>query len=198
MLGKPLNITMENYHLHECYEYVHADNSKCRVPADMRDPRLIGGCGRIHYPKLKWAESIENMVVTAGATMLLGVGFKSVTQITSWFIGLVGATHSYAIADTMASHAGWAESAAYSNGTRPAMTLGALSGTSTVTCDNSGSVAVFNINGTATLNGSFVTSNSTVSGTTGTLYGEGDYLASRGVASGDTVNVTITLTAAAA
>jgi len=57
---------------------------------------------------------------------------------------------------------------------------------------------VFTINGTATVAGAFITSSNTKSGTTGTLYGAVDFSSSRSVISGDTLTVTVTLTAASA
>jgi hypothetical protein len=59
-------------------------------------------------------------------------------------------------------------------------------------------VAVFNINATSTVGGAFLTSNSTKSGTTGTLFSAADFQSpgDRSVASGDTLNVTYTLSLA--
>ena len=64
--------------------------------------------------------------------------------------------------------------------------------------DNAAAKASFDINGSTTIFGAFVTTNSTKGGTSGTLYGAADFAASRAVISGDTLNVTVTLTAAAA
>lgn len=107
-----------------------------------------------------------------------------------WFVGLKG-TGAAAAGDTMASHAGWAEVTPYSNATRPVLTLGAVAAGSV---DNSASVAVFTINATATVAGAFLCDLAVKAGTTGLLYGAGDFAASRSVLSGDTLNVTITLT----
>lgn len=100
------------------------------------------------------------------------------------------------LADTMASHTSFTESAAYSNVTRPAWTPGAVSAGSV---SNAASQAAFNMNATDFIFGAFLTSNNTISGTTGTLYGMG--VNSGGVAlavtSGATVNVTITATVTA-
>lgn len=96
----------------------------------------------------------------------------------------------------MNSHAGWAENTSYSNGTRPAYTPGAVAAGSV---DNSASKAVFNINGTATIAGAFMSTNSTKGGTTGVLLGVGNFdVGDRSVVSGDTVSVTVTATMAAA
>jgi hypothetical protein len=144
--------------------------------------------------RLKWIEDIPNQVMTAGINDLLTQYFKGSAYTAAFYVGLVdnASFSAYAAADTMASHAGWLESAAYSNATRPSLTLGTPSAGSV---DNSASKAVFNINATATILGAFVVTNSTKSGTTGTLYGAASFSGSRSVLSGDTLNVTITLSA---
>jgi len=83
----------------------------------------------------------------------------------------------------------------YSDATRPALVPGAVAAGSV---DNSASKAVFNINGTTTIFGAFVTDILTKSGAAGLLYGVADFATSRAVISGDTLNVTVTLTAASA
>ena len=64
--------------------------------------------------------------------------------------------------------------------------------------DNTASKATYSINGTATIAGAFITSDNTKSGTTGTIYGAVDFSSARSVISGDTLEVTVTLTAASA
>jgi hypothetical protein len=88
----------------------------------------------------------------------------------------------------MLSHAGWTESTAYSNATRPQ----AVFGTPTSTSSISNSATTFTINATATIAGAFLVTNSTKSGTTGTLYSAGSFAASRAVISGDSLLVTYT------
>lgn len=140
---------------------------------------------------LVWTEEVDNLTVNAGLNDILNQYWKGATYTAAFYVGLKGAG-TIAAADTMASHSGWTESAAYSNATRPALTLGSVASQSV---DNSASKAVFNINATATVAGAFVTTNSTVSGTTGTLVGAADFGSSRSVLSGDTLNVQITATA---
>lgn len=142
---------------------------------------------------LKWTEEVHNTVVNTGLNDVLSKYFKGSAYTASFFVGLKD-TGTIAAADTMASHAGWTEDATYSNSTRPALTLGSVASQSV---DNSASKAVFNINGSTTIFGAFVTTDSTKSGTSGTLYGAADFGASRAVLSGDTLNVTITCTASA-
>jgi len=141
---------------------------------------------------VKWVEEVENLVCTAGATDLLAKYFQGSAYTAAWYVGLYQGTGTLATSDTMASHAGWTETTGYSNANRPALTLGTPASGSV---NNSGSVAVFNINATNTILGAFVCTNNTIGGTTGILYGEAAFSASRSVASGDTLNVTMTLTA---
>jgi hypothetical protein len=148
----------------------------------------IGADGQV-----KWTEEVHNTVVNAGLNDVLSQYFKGSAYTAAFYVGLKD-TGTIAAADTMSSHGGWTENATYSNATRPALTLGSVASQSV---DNSASKAVFTINGTTTIYGAFVTTNSTKSGTTGTLYGAADFGTARAVLAGDTLNVTITLTASA-
>lgn len=101
-------------------------------------------------------------------------------------------------ADTMASHTSWTELAAYSEGVRQTFTPGTVAGGS---LDNSAAKATFTINAANTLiGGLFLTDSSTKSGTAGTIYGMAPFAANgfRQLNSGDTVTVTVTLSATAA
>ncbi len=136
--------------------------------------------------KLKWVESFENLVTTLGLNALLDNTFSAPAAAVTWFVGLKG-TGALAAGDTMASHAGWSELTPYSDATRPAWTKdGAASGGA---MSNSASKASFSINASATVVGAFMVDDSTKGGTTGTLYGGGDFSASRSVVNGDTLNV---------
>lgn len=140
--------------------------------------------------ELKWVEEVENLVVNAGLNDLLDKYFKGSSYTAAFYVGLKG-TGTIAAADTLASHSGWTESSAYT-GNRKALTLGSVASQSV---NNSGSPASFAINGTATIAGAFVCTAAT--GTSGVLYGAADFGSSRSVIDGDTINVTVTLTAAA-
>jgi len=139
---------------------------------------------------IKWEEDNKNIIVTAGLNHILDVQFHATTQVTAWYIGLKGAGTPVA-ADTMASHSSWAELTGYS-GNRKEWTEGAASSGSMT---NSSSVD-FTINATATVAGAFL--NTAATGTAGTLYGVVDFSSSRAVISGDTLQVTVTVTAASA
>jgi hypothetical protein len=142
----------------------------------------------------KWREVNENLVTTAGLNHVLSSTLDAATQITAWYVGLKGAGAA-AAADTMASHAAWTEVVDYSQSVRQTLTLGTAAAGS---IDNSASKATYSINGTATVAGAFINSDSAKSGTAGTLYGVVDFGSSRAVISGDTLEVTVTLTAASA
>ena len=139
---------------------------------------------------IKWEEDNKNIIVTAGLNHILDVQFHAATQVTTWYIGLKGAGTPVA-ADTMASHSSWAELTGYS-GNRKEWTEGAASSGSMT---NSSSVD-FTINATATIAGAFL--NTAATGTAGVLYGVVDFSSSRAVISGDTLQVTVTVTAASA
>lgn len=146
--------------------------------------------------RLKWVEDFHNLVVTAGLNDSLDKHFKGSTYTAAWYVGITGATPSFAAGDTMGSHGGWTEVTAYDEATRPALTLGDVAAGSV---DNSASKARFTVstNGTA-IGGAFITSNNTRGGGTGTLYGGGAFSAgNKTLDDGDTLDVTITLTAAA-
>lgn len=146
--------------------------------------------------QLKWRETIENLVTTAGLNDILDKYLKGSTYTAAWYVGLTDGTPTTAAGDTMSSHSGWVEVADYSESVRQTLTLGTVSGGSV---SNTASKATFSINGTATIGGAFVVSNSTKSGSTGTLYGVGAFSGGdKSASSGDSLTVTVTLTAAAA
>jgi hypothetical protein len=139
---------------------------------------------------IKWEEDNKNIIVTAGLNHILDTQFHATTQVTTWYIGLKGAGTPIA-ADTMASHSSWAELTGYA-GDRKEWTEGASAAGSMT---NASSVD-FTINATATVAGAFL--NTAATGTAGTLYGVVDFSSSRAVISGDTLQVTVTVTAASA
>jgi hypothetical protein len=147
---------------------------------------------------LKWRNEFDNLVTTAGLNKYLDATLKTGLAAPLWYVGLVlGPSETgYVAGDTMASHAGWAETVPYSNATRPAFTPGAIASGSV---DNSASKASFTCNATAIVSGAFVTDVSTKSGATGTLLGVGAFSGGdKTVDSGDTLNVTVTASIAAA
>jgi hypothetical protein len=149
---------------------------------------------------LKWEDENHNLVVSVGLQYMAGVALTSTAQITTWYVGLygAGASNTPAAGDTMASHAGWTEVVPYSNATRPQCNFATATTANPSVATNSASVAAFNINATQVVGGAFLVSNNTKSGSTGTLFSAADFSApgDRSVASGDTLNVTYTLSLA--
>lgn len=143
--------------------------------------------------KLIDREEFHNGITTAGKNSLLDVYFRAQTQITAWYLGLIDNAGFSALsaADTMSSHAGWTESTAYSDSTRQQWVQSAASSGSIT----NGTAATFNINGTATLYGTFVTSVSTKGGTTGTLWSTAAFSSTKAVINGDQVKLTYTVNA---
>lgn len=151
------------------------------LPKFRYDVECIGADGQI-----KWADGFENLVTTVGKNDLLDKYFKGAAYTAAWFLGLKG-TGTAVVGDTLASHGTWAEVNPYT-GNRPAITFGTTSGGS-----NTATAVSYTITGSATVAGAFVSSVNT--GTAGILYSAGDFAASRAVSSGDTLNVTLTVSA---
>lgn len=149
----------------------------------------------------KWEAKAPNLVVNVGLQDMNDKYFSGSGYTAAWYIGLYGAASSNdpAASDTMSSHAGWTEVTAYSQSTRPAATFGSATAADPSVIDNSGSVAVFSINGTTTVGGAFLTSDNTKSGTSGILFSAADFESpgDRSVVNGDTLNVTYTFSLAA-
>ncbi len=166
---------------------------------------MIGGVGMSShwevecYGKdgvLKWTDGFDNLVVNAGLNDLLDKYLKGSSYTAAFYVGLTDGTPTVAAADTMSSHAGWAEVTAYDEANRQTLTLGSVSSQSV---SNSASKAAFTIStNSTTIGGAFLTTSNTKGGTTGTLYGGGAFTAGdKSLDDGDTLNVTVTLTASA-
>jgi len=140
-----------------------------------KDPRVksgarFGGIFRIKcYDKhgnLKWEDTAKNLVTTVGLQHILDILFTSDTQVDPWYIGLTSATPSPAAGDTMASHAGWTEFTNYDETVRQTF-VDARTGQQV---DNDGNEAAFTIStDSSSIGGAFLVSDSTKSGSTGTL-----------------------------
>lgn len=142
--------------------------------------------------RVKWTDQADNLVVNEGLNHILDVVLLSGTQDTTWFIGLTDGTPTVAAGDTLASHAGWVEVTAYSEGTRQA-----YSGTRTgQQVSNSANKASFSINANGTtMGGAFLTGVN--SGTAGTLLSVAAFTGGdKSADSGDTLEVTYNFSAA--
>lgn len=143
----------------------------------------------------KWIDEAKNLVVTEGLQYMAGTGLDGATsRITVWYIGLVtgpGASNTYLPANTMGSHAGWAENIDYSEGVRQTAQFAASTLASPSVVTNAANKAEFTMNNSATIAGAFLTSNNTKNGTTGTLFSVANFQGGdRSVANGDTLQVT--------
>jgi hypothetical protein len=148
--------------------------------ADVGSPIIVKGAGAAG----------ADLVTTISA--YTSAGQVTLTANAGTTVTGAGAAWGCRAADTMASHAPWVEVTPYSNATRPAFTPGTIASGSV---DNSASKAVFTINATSQIYGLFLADVNTKGGTTGTLQGMGVFTdLSRGVASGDTLNATVTCT----
>ncbi len=134
--------------------------------------------------EVKWTDSFQNLVTTAGKNFILDTMLKGSAYTAAWYLVLKG-TGTAAVGDTLASHAGWTEVTPYS-GNRPSITWGTTTGGS-----NTSSAVTVSINATATVAGAGICTANT--GTSGTAYNFGDFSAARSVASGDSLNVTMSL-----
>lgn len=132
----------------------------------------------------KWRERVHNTVMTAGKTDIVDKYLKGSSYTAAWYLILCG-TGTISASDTLASHGGWTEQTPYS-GNRPAITWGTTSGGS-----NTATAVSISITATATVAGAGICTVN--SGTSGVLYSASDFSASRSVASGDTLNVTPTI-----
>lgn len=141
----------------------------------------------------KWTDTFPNLVMNGGLANMNGAYFAGTAQTTTWYLGLVtgpGSGTTFAASDTLASHAGWTESTAYS-GNRKSVTFGTATTANPSVITNSASPSSFAMNATATIAGAFLCSVAT--GTSGILFSASDFTGGdKSVASGDTLNVTYT------
>lgn len=139
----------------------------------------------------EWA--VRNAAVTVGLNYLLDAGFRNQTVITAWYIGLIDNSGFTALSssDTMSSHAGWSEFTGFSNVTRPAWTIANAAASGSLA---SSSATSFTINANGTVRGMFLTSDSTISGTTGTLWATATESSGRAVTNGQSLEVFYTNT----
>lgn len=137
----------------------------------------------------------KNMVVNAALNDVLGVYLHNDTQKPTWYLGLIDNAGYSALSagDTISSHAGWAESTAYSQSTRPAWNPDAPSGQ---TITNSTSVT-FTANTSVTIKGAFVVSDNTKGGTSGLLFATGAFSSNQSLVNGQNLKCTYSCPATA-
>lgn len=156
------------------------------------DVECIGADG-----KLKWRETIENVVQTVGKNLALDTFLAGSTYtVTGPYMGLISSTSYSATAagDTMLSHAGWLEAGGanaptYSGNRKTAVWSAAASGSKALSAALS-----FAITSSGTVKGAFLTFGSGASATKddtgGTLWSAGTFsTGDKAVVNGDTLNV---------
>ena len=147
---------------------------------------------------LKWRDEAKKLTTNQGRQDMNAKYFLGSSYTAAWFIGLVNntPTPSYAVADTMASHAGWVETTDYSGTDRATATFGTATTADPSVISNSvasgGTVATFGITGTVTIDGAFLTATQDNSTNTGVLFSVAAFESpgDRSVVNGDTLNVT--------
>lgn len=184
-------------------------NGQLFIPKSFLDGAEVAG--RYHVEcvgadgKIKWVEDFDNMVVQAGKSDMLTQYFKGSAYTATFYFGLVSSATSYAPGDTLASHAGWTEDTNYSGTNRIAAVFGSPSSASAGTSGIPGTAgtfqlatsaaSAFSITGTTTINGALMTQTQVRATTTGVLFSVGSFTGgNRAVVSGDTLNVTYTIT----
>lgn len=163
--------------------------AECHQPVPMKGRYVIE-----HFDKAgnkKGTYEFNNAIVNVGKLKLLDVFFRNQTQIANWYFGLINNSGFTAlnVADTMGSHSGWTEWTSYDESARVEWVTGAASGNSIT----NPSVAQITINAAGNLYGIFLTSNSTKSGTTGTLWTEAAFGSVVPVSIGDVLKLTYTV-----
>jgi hypothetical protein len=135
----------------------------------------------------------HNLVVNQGLDHILGVEFTGVTQITSWYLAPFTGNYTPVATDTASTIVSNAtECTAYTSTTRVAYT--GVEGSQA--CTNSASPATFTFNASATIYGAFLTSASTKSSTSGTLFAAAQFATAKSVASGDQLILSYAFSAA--
>ena len=148
-----------------------------KTPALFRQLELqggitIGGCFRMDIldknGTLIHVDIWRNGIPDAAINHVLGVELGAVAQVTTWYMGLIDDAGFTALAsgDTAASHAGWAESTAYSELVRQTVPFGVASGkqiATTTTC-------AFTMTAPTDIRGGFIASSSVKGGAGGVLF----------------------------
>jgi hypothetical protein len=147
--------------------------------------------------KLKWRDTIENVVCTVGKNLALDTFLAGAAYtVTGPYMGLISSTSYSAVAagDTMTSHAGWLEGGGanaptYTGNRKTAVWSAAASGSKALSAALS-----FAITGTGTAKGAFLCFGSgalaTKDNTGGVLWSAGTFsTGDKAVVNGDTLNV---------
>ena len=152
---------------------------------------------------LKWVDEIHNLTTNVGRASMLDSYFGNTGggAIVMGLMGASGGSSTPAYTDTQSSHAGWLEvggaNAPTYSGTRKTPSFSAATSANPSVLATSAAV-VFSMTSSGTVYGAFINvgGSSTIDNTTGVLFSAGNFTAgSKTVTSGDTINVTYTLSA---
>ena len=137
----------------------------------------------------KWWGSNPNGITDEGIHYLLEAGFRGGTPITAWYAGLIDNAGYTGVdpSDVMNSHTGWAEATQYDEAVRQTLSFGAAASRAITAAIS------FTMNATKTIEGIFVTSDSTKSGTTGTLWSSALFSSAPGLIAGNVLTANYTL-----
>jgi len=143
---------------------------------------------------LKWVEEAHNLFTTAGIDHIMDIVFGTTAKDATLYVGLIDEGTPMAAADTLASPTNWTEATETATGSANRQEwVNDAGGSSSGALGNGDSVASFTIDDTDTIGGAFLTNVET--GTAGILYCVVEFT-DRAVASGDTLTVDYTITAA--
>lgn len=137
-----------------------------------------------------WVDEGPNLIVTTGRNKLLDETLSGSGYTAAWHMGLIdnAGFSAIAAADTMASHAGWAEADEYDEATRETLAFSAASSGSKATS----AAASFTISASITVNGVFIASSSAKNESASILFAAKSFSATRAVVDNDVLNVTYT------
>ena len=119
---------------------------------------------------LRWRDYIDNLVVLEGRNNMLDEYYTASAYNAVHYVFLTDDDPVFADGDTMATHPGWTENVAYSEGSRPLLQMGTASNGS---IDNDASRAVYSINASTSIGGAGVTTDNAKGGATGLLIAGG-------------------------
>lgn len=151
---------------------------------------------------LLWLLEFPNLIPNEGLNNALQQLYKGSAYTAAFYVGLVDVSGftSFAASDTAAQIGGtnaWSEVTAYTQSVRQALVLGSVAAQSV---DSTASPATFTFNATKTIKGAFLSTSNVKAGTGGVLCGEAAFTGGNEgpLNSGDSLRVSVTLTAASA
>jgi hypothetical protein len=147
--------------------------------------------------RIKWSETISNIVCTAGKNLVLDTAFAgSAYTVVGPYLGLISSVSYTAVAasDTMASHAGWLEAGGANAPTYTGNRKTAVWSAATAGGKSLSAALAYAITGTGTVKGAFLAFGSgavaTKDDANGTLWSAGVFTTGdKAVVSSDTLNV---------